>query len=85
MKKHLHNFSFSNEWTANRDCKFVNSYKYLDCILSSDSNDSSYIVRCKNVFNKQFGLTYRKFNFVNKDAFYSLILSFCGSFYWSEL
>ena len=35
--------------------------KYLGCILSSDSNDSLDIDRFKNVFNRQFGFTYRKF------------------------
>ena len=30
--------------------EIVNSYKYLGCILSSDSNDSLDIDRCKNVF-----------------------------------
>ena len=70
-----------------RPIEIVNSYKYLGCIniLSSDSNDSLDIDRCKNVFNRQFGFTYRKFYSVNKDVFYSLFLSFCGSFNGSEL
>ena len=61
--------------------EIANSFKYLGCILSSDSNDSLDIDRCKNVFNRQFGLTYRRFYSVNKDVFYSLFLSFCGSFF----
>ena len=61
-----------------RPIEIVNSYKYLGCILSSDSNDSLDIDQ--GIFNRQFGFTYRKFYSVNKDVFYSLFLSFCGSF-----
>ena len=63
----------------------VTEYKYLGSILSSDMSETLDMEKCMNAFNKSFGFLFRKFQSVNPSIFYSLFISFCASFYGSEL
>ena len=62
----------------------VSSFKYLGCILNFDLDDSLHILKGLS-FNKSFGFLFRKFYSLEPGIFYSLFLSFCSSFYGSEL
>ena len=63
----------------------VSSFKYLGYILNFDLDDSLDILKGLSSFNKSFGFLFRKFYSLEPRIFYSLFLSFCSSFYGSEL
>ena len=63
----------------------VNSFKYLGCFLTENMCDADDIERSMCYFNKSFGILIRKFYSLDIEPFYSLFLSYCTSFYGSEL
>ena len=53
--------------------------------LNFDLDDSLDILKGMSSFNKSFGFIFRKLYSLGPGIFYSLFLSFCSSFYGSEL
>ena len=64
---------------------FVDSFKYLGCILSKSFTDYCDIDRCYKSFNRSAGFLLRKFNFTDTNILFSLFNSYCSSFYGCEL
>ena len=61
------------------------SFKYLDCFLNRNMCDADDIERFMRSFNKSIGILFRKFYSLDIEPFYSSFLSYCTSFYASEL
>ena len=68
-----------------RPINFVESFKYLGCILSTNLNDFTDIDRCSKSFNRSAGILLRKFCYTDPDILFFLFNSYCTSFYGSEL
>ena len=68
-----------------RPINFVESVKYLGCILSTNLNDFNDIDRCSKSFNRSAGILLKNFCFTDPDILFFLFNSYCTSFYGSEL
>ena len=60
-----------------RPINFVESFKYLGCILSTNLNDFNDIDRCSKSFNRSAGILLRKFCFTDTDILFFLFNSYC--------
>ena len=63
----------------------VDSFKYLGCFLTENMYDADDIERSMRSFNKSFGILFRKFYSLDIEPVSSLFISYCTSFYESEL
>ena len=68
-----------------KSINFVDSFKYLGCILSKNFTDYCDIDRFYKSFNRSSGFLLRKFNSTDTNILFSLFNSYCSSFYGCEL
>ena len=75
----------SNFLIDNRPIEFVDVFKYLGYIITSDLNDDTDICRVRSKFYSEFNSMYRNFNFADSKVKVFLFKQYCLQMYGSEL